>query len=300
VAHEKPQRLLAVLADPVFEADDPRLSQKKLEQNNAAQDVQAMLLTSAVKSITRAGDLPLARLPFTMQEAQAIVGSAPGNTGTMITGFAANRDLVIKGGLQPYRIVHFATHGVVNCEHPELSGIVLSMLNEQGERENGFLQLHDIYDLELSADLVVLSACRTGLGQDIRGEGLVGLTQGFFHRGANTVISTLWTIDDRASAELMKYFYEAMLQEGATSAAALRSAKQKLWNQKRWQSPYYWAAFVVQGDYRQTITVPSAPSHWPVKITAVIVLLLACGAFAVRRALFKPANSRKSSSTGSI
>jgi CHAT domain-containing protein len=152
----------------------------------------------------------------------------------MITGFAANRELVINGGLQPYRIVHFATHGVINCEHPELSGIVLSMLNEHGERENGFLQLHDIYRLELSADLVVLSACRTALGQNIRGEGLVGLTQGFFNRGANTVVSTLWTIDDRASAELMQHFYEAMLQEGATSAAALRSAKQKMWSQRRW------------------------------------------------------------------
>jgi CHAT domain-containing protein len=233
-------------------------------------------------------------LPFTFQEAEAIVKSAPENSGTMITGFAANRELVINGGLQPYRIVHFATHGVINCEHPELSGIVLSMLNEHGERENGFLQLHDIYRLELSADLVVLSACRTALGQNIRGEGLVGLTQGFFNRGANTVVSTLWTIDDRASAELMQHFYEAMLQEGATSSAALRSAKQKMWSQRRWQSPYYWAAFVVQGDYRQTIKAQNVRPRAAVKTTVIVIAVITCAALAIWLVHAKFQNSRKS------
>ena len=167
------------------------------------------------------------------------------------------------------------------------------MLNEHGERENGFLQLHDIYRLELSADLVVLSACRTALGQNIRGEGLVGLTQGFFNRGANTVVSTLWTIDDRASAELMQHFYEAMFQEGATSSAALRSAKQKLWSERRWQSPYYWAAFVVQGDYRQTIKAQNVRSQWPLKTAVIIIALITCSALAIWLVLAKQRNSRK-------
>jgi CHAT domain-containing protein len=277
------QQLLAVLADPVFESDDPRLQQNKKQKGTGQQpSIEGLLLRSALKSIVRGDNAHLSRLPFTLQEAEAIMTAAPQDAGTILTGFSANRNLVVNGGLREYRIIHFATHGVINCEHPELSGIVLSMLNERGEPENGFLQLHDIYRLELSADLVVLSACRTGLGQEIRGEGLVGLTQGFFYRGANIVVSTLWTIDDRASAELMQHFYEAILQEGVPSASALRSAKLKMLTQKRWQSPYYWAAFVVQGDYQHTIKLSARRSDWPVKTIVFVVLSAGIVAIAIR------------------
>ena len=113
------------------------------------------------------------------------------------------------------------------------------------------MRLHDIYNLKLSADLVVLSACNTGLGKDVKGEGLIGLTRGFMYAGAGGVAASLWKVDDDATAELMKNFYEGMFQRGLTPAAALREAQLGMWKQNRWHSPYYWAAFVLQGQYNQ-------------------------------------------------
>src|SRR5207253_1831184 len=122
-----------------------------------------------------------------------------------------------------------SAHGRVDRENPEMSGIVLSMVNRRGEQENGFLQLHDIYNLNLSAELVVVSACDSGLGKDIEGEGLVGLTRGFMYAGARSVVATLWQVDDAATAELMTRFYREMLVKGATPSAALRAAKVAVW-----------------------------------------------------------------------
>jgi CHAT domain-containing protein/predicted negative regulator of RcsB-dependent stress response len=272
-----PGKLVVVLADPVFEPDDPRFqSPGSTIQTGQAEHVEAVQLRASLRDVGEAGrNSTLSRLPFTLQEAKAIMAVAPADGRTMVTGFGASRSLAVGGGLSGYRVVHFATHGVINCQHPELSGIVLSMLNERGERENGFLQLHDIYRLDLSADLVVLSACSTGLGEEIRGEGLVGLTQGFLHTGANTVVASLWRVDDRATAELMQHFYQAMLEEGLTPAAALRDAKKALWREKRWHSPYYWAAFVLQGEYQQSIKPDAGQSNLPLKAFAIIILLTA-------------------------
>jgi len=152
--------------------------------------------------------------------------------------------------LAQYRFVHFATHGILNSEHPELSGIVLSLVDERGQRADGFLRLNEIYNLNLSADLVVLSACQTGLGKEIRGEGLVGLTRGFMYAGAPRVVASLWKVDDAATAELMKRFYQGMLKDNLAPAAALRAAKVEMWKQKRWSAPFYWAAFELQGEWK--------------------------------------------------
>jgi CHAT domain-containing protein len=139
---------------------------------------------------------------------------------------------------------------LLNNEHPELSGIVLSMMNEQAQPQDGFLRLHDIYNLELPVDLVVLSACNSGLGKQYRGEGLVGIVRGFMYAGAERVVASLWKVDDEATGELMKLFYHEMLKNGLTPAAALRQAQIELWRQKSWRSPFYWAAFVIQGDWQ--------------------------------------------------
>jgi CHAT domain-containing protein len=128
---------------------------------------------------------------------------------------------------------------------------VLSLFDQNGRPQEGFVRLHDIYNLRLSADLVVLSACNTGLGKDVKGEGLIGLTRGFMYAGAGGVAASLWKVDDDATAELMKHFYEGMFQRGLTPAAALREAQLGMWKQKRWHAPYYWAAFVLQGQYDQ-------------------------------------------------
>lgn len=150
-----------------------------------------------------------------------------------------------------YRILHLATHGLLNSAHPELSGIVLSLVDRQGQPQNGFLRLNEVYNLKLSADLVVLSACQTALGKEIRGEGLVGLTRGFMYAGAPRVLASLWKVDDRATAELMKQFYGAMLKgTGQRPAEALRAAQIAMWKTKGWEAPYYWGAFVLQGDWK--------------------------------------------------
>jgi CHAT domain-containing protein len=152
--------------------------------------------------------------------------------------------------LSQYRIVHFATHGLLNSEHPEFSGLVFSLVNERGKAQDGFLQLQDIYNLNLSADLVVLSSCETALGKEISGEGLVGLTRGFMYAGATRVVASLWNVSDAATARLMADFYRAMEHDGLRPAAALRSAQIQMWKQKRWSSPYFWAAFQIQGEWR--------------------------------------------------
>jgi CHAT domain-containing protein len=165
--------------------------------------------------------------------------------------FMASRTTALKPELGEYRIVHFATHGMLNNVHPQLSGIVLSLVDETGQQQDGFLRLQDIYNLKLSAELVTLSGCQTGLGKDIKGEGLIGLTRGFMYAGAPRIVASLWKVDDRATSELMKHFYQGMLGPEALSAArALRQAQLSIWKQKQWRAPYYWAAFVLQGEWK--------------------------------------------------
>lgn len=147
-----------------------------------------------------------------------------------------------------YRIVHFATHGLLNDQHPELSGVVLSLVDEQGRPQDGFLQLHEVYNLNLPAEVVVLSACKTALGKEMKGEGLVGLTRGFMYAGAARVVASLWSVDDQPTAEFMKRFYQEMLAKGQRPAAALRAAQVAMWQKKK--PPYYWAAFVLQGEWK--------------------------------------------------
>ena len=162
--------------------------------------------------------------------------------------FDASRELLTSGKLDQYRLLHFATHGMLNSRTPELSGLVFSLVDGNGQRQTGVLRLNDIYNLKLSADLVVLSACRTGLGKEVSGEGAVSLARGFMYAGAPRVISSLWAVNDLAASELMERFYQQMLVGSKTPAAALRAAQLALWKEKRWQSPYFWAGFVLQGE----------------------------------------------------
>ena len=199
--------------------------------------------------ILREGGLSFPRLLSSRQEAEAIIAAAC-RCRMSATDFEASRATATSPELGQYRIVHFATHGVLNSEHPALSGLVLSLVDEQGKPQDGFLRLHDIYNLNLPVDLVVLSACNTGLGKEVRGEGLVGIVRGFMYAGAARVVASLWKVDDEATAELMKRFYQQMLQGDMTAAAALRAAQVEMWQQKRWHSPYYWAAFVLQGEWK--------------------------------------------------
>lgn len=199
----------------------------------------------------RNGDLGIPRLEATRQEAAAIVAAAPEGTTLQAIGFDATRSAAMSAELGRYRIVHFATHGVSNIDSPAMSGILLSMFDDRGQAQDGFLRLHDIYDLDLSADLVVLSACNTALGKRIRGEGTVGIVRAFMYAGAERVVATLWKVDDEATRELMSRFYREMFEERRSPSAALRSAQLAMWRETEWRSPFFWAAFVLQGEWRE-------------------------------------------------
>lgn len=246
-------KAVAVLADPVFDAADERLASAKAGggAGRRAGTGAGRATLSALRDfegLTDGGGV--ARLPFSRREAEAIMASVPQGEGMLALGFRASRVTATAPELSQYRVVHFATHSLLNSEHPELSGVVLSLYDETGRPQDGFLQLHEVYNLRLRADLVVLSACQTALGKDVRGEGLVGLTRGFMYAGAPRVVASLWQVDDAATAELMGEFYRSMLGEGQRPAAALRSAQTKMLGRARWRSPYYWAAFTLQGEWR--------------------------------------------------
>jgi CHAT domain-containing protein len=203
-----------------------------------------------VRSARESGLRSLPRLPFTRREATAVLSLVPPAQRKEALDFNASRRAVLNADLGKYRFVHFATHGLLNSFHPELSGIVLSMVDDQGREQDGFLSTADVFNLSLAADLVVLSGCRTGLGKEIRGEGIAGLTRAFMYAGAPRVVASLWNVNDAATAPLMKRFYQEMLgPKRLAPAAALRAAQLSLQKEPRWSSPYYWAAFVIQGEW---------------------------------------------------
>ena len=240
---------VAVLADPVFESNDGRLlaAKRRPPQPSAGGGSEGRSPGATVEKLSRDGFV-LRRLPQTAEEAKAIRSAASPQEVLVAVGFDASRRTLLSPELKRYRIVHFATHGVLDNVHPELSGIALSQLDERGQAQDGMLRLHDIYNLRLPAELAVLSACDTGLGKDIRGEGLVGLTRGFMYAGVPRVVATMWKVDDFATSLLMESFYRHMFKEGLSPAAALRRAQLEMRSQGRWNNPFYWAAFMLHGE----------------------------------------------------
>jgi len=253
-------KILAVLADPVVDEHDPRLVQARSGEaragglraaertaSGASRAAPERSMNSYELSGRRNG---FSRLPFSREEADRITRLVSRDTCLEGTGFQASRATALSGELGRYRMVHFATHGLLNSEHPELSGLVLSLFDQFGKPQDGFLRLNEIYNLNLPADLVVLSACQTALGKQIRGEGMIGLTRGFMYAGSRRVVASLWQVDDLATAELMAHFYYGMLKEGLRAAEALRRAQLEIAKQTRWASPYFWAGFTLQGEWR--------------------------------------------------
>jgi CHAT domain-containing protein/tetratricopeptide (TPR) repeat protein len=265
------QKGIVVLADPVFAKDDPRVPLEARREGNQSIPEIAELQRSLRDIGGQDGELAFSRLPSTLQEARMIVKAAPLGSTEVVTGFQANKTAAMSLSFGQHKILHFATHGIINNEHPQLSGIVLSLVDQLGNTESGFLRLPDIYKLNLDSDLVVLSACRSGLGKQINGEGFVGLTRGFMYAGARTVIASLWKVDDEATAELMSHFYDDMLREHLRPAAALQKAKQTMQAHPRWHHPYYWAGFVLQGEYRQGIKITGSSTTDALLIAAIVV-----------------------------
>ena len=220
----RPPKLLAVVADPVFSGN------------------------LAPAALGRLGERSLAPLPHTRREAENILRWVPEEESLRALMFDASRETVLHGGLDRYRILHFATHALIDRKNPELSGLALSSVDEQGRPRDGLLRVGEIRGLDLPADLVVLSACRTALGREVRGEGLTSLAQAFFDAGAARVIVTLWDVEDASAAELMSRFYAGLLGEGLEPARALRRAQLSMLKEPRWRAPQDWAAFALQGS----------------------------------------------------
>jgi CHAT domain-containing protein/Tfp pilus assembly protein PilF len=222
---------IAVLADPVFSTADERVA------GSAFRGAEE-----------KSPSFP--RLQYSQSEAAAIAAQVTEGKPLLALGFSANRQDVLAGILKGYNCLHFSTHGVPDGEKPDRSAIVLSLVDREGKPIEGRLRAGEIAKLELPADLVVLSACRTGLGREVRGEGLVGLTQAFFCAGASRVMVSLWNVDDQATASLMGHFYQNLFQAHLSPAAALKEAQVWMWRQPRWNAPTYWAGFVLQGEWK--------------------------------------------------
>lgn len=239
---------LAVVADPIFALNDPRFSTTPQPTSSTPTN---SALTRAARNLGLGDSAKvLDRLKFTRDEADKIIALVPEAKRLEALDFDASRATATDPNLAQYQIIHLATHGLLDPINPELSGIVLSLYDQKGKPVDGFLRLQDIFNLNLPAELVVLSACETGLGKDVKGEGLVGLTRGFMYAGARRVVVSLWSVNDVATSEVMAKFYQKMLQEGQNPVSALRAAQLEMWKSQQWQSPYYWAAFTVQGDWR--------------------------------------------------
>lgn len=232
-------KTIAILADPVFESDPG------LRKDQPGDKV-------SIRDPRRGGQpdlLALHSLPFSREEAEAIAALVPEKDQRWVAlDYEASWANAMDGRLKSYRYVHFATHGILDTLRPELSRLALSLFNEKGERQNGSLTLQDVYNLELNAELVVLSACETALGKEVRGEGLIGMTRGFMYAGAARVMASLWSVDDRYTSKLMESFYRHLLKQGQDPAAALRQAQLEIARKR--PSPYYWAGFSLQGEWK--------------------------------------------------
>jgi CHAT domain-containing protein len=257
--HRPPSKTIAVLADPVFDANDPRMRRpqapasgtavKPAAQGAAGSSLRALENGDLRAAILRSsGAAEIARLPSTRREAESILALVPRAASRAAIGFDASREMALSPMLGDYRIVHFATHGYVDASDPRLSGLVLSLVDSRGAPQDGFLVPSDVDHMTLNADLVTLSACETALGEEIDGEGLLGLTRSFLNAGTQRVLSTLWRVDDDATASLMETFYRGILREGLPPGEALSRAQRAVRKNPRWRAPFYWAGFSLEGE----------------------------------------------------
>jgi CHAT domain-containing protein/tetratricopeptide (TPR) repeat protein len=233
---------VALVGDPVFSATDNRV---RVRERPAADSVTPTALEIALQDLNPSAS-SLARLLESREELLAIAALSPGEHVT-VTDFAANRTRAEHLLRENYPVVHFATHGILNSAHPELSGLVLSLLDENGYPQDGFLRLQDIYRMRIETDLIVLSACETARGPILEGEGLSGLALAFLNAGAVTVVASHWKVDDLATRLLMEEFYRALFLGNDNPTAALRRAQVSLWRRARTRSPFFWSAFEVYG-----------------------------------------------------
>lgn len=246
-------KILAAFGDPVFRSNYALFKNSASDESVAKATERDFEMDSDSRDPSKIQ--PLVYSKYELKNLSEIAGSSV----LVESGFDASRAMLEKTDFSKYTVLHFATHGLLNQKNPEQSGFYLSTVDASGHDQDGFITMEDVYNLRVPVALVVLSACRTGLGKEVRGEGLIGLTRGFMHAGASSVVASLWKVDDEATSELMKYFYTNMLKKGMRPAAALRDAQNTLRQNPQnpqWQSPHYWAAFTLQGEFKEPIRLP--------------------------------------------
>ena len=257
---DQPSKDLLVFSDPVFNASDDRLTGLQAAETSA--EPYRYRLVESFSS--------LSRLPGSKTEAET-VSSAVGRS-ELFMGFDATRDRLLSTDLADYKVIHLATHGFLDPERPELSSLIFSRYDNAGNQIDESVRMHDIYSIKLNADLVVLSACQTGTGKEIKGEGVMGLNAAFLQSGARSVVSTLWQVEDNAATELMKEFYGQMVSQGASPSAALRAAQIKLYNDPQFRSPFFWAAFTVHGDAAGPSPFKTYETRWLIATASIVIL----------------------------
>lgn len=251
-------KVLAAFGDPKFSENvqrtEPNSSGVPLVAANTEQDTRWRSALRDIELNRDSFDPSVVReLFYAKRELDNLRDVVAGEDALVVSQYDATRERFLGADLTQYAMLHFATHGYLDPKRPENSGFVLSTVDRDGKKLDGFVGLREIYELRAPVALVVLSACQTALGKDVRGEGLVGLTRGFMYAGASSVVASLWKVDDEATAELMKLFYTNLLQRGMKPAAALQAAQNSIRSEPRWRSPHYWAGFTLQGQHREVI-----------------------------------------------
>ena len=262
--HDRAGRAMLIVADPVFNSNDARAhgaassataETRGLGIQSALTDVAGQDASPTAES-TKMQGLPLARLAGTRTEAEQIVKLAKtsGTQADLWLDLDASEGNLETRDVSKYRVLHIATHGLLNAERPQFTGLVLSLIGNKSE--DGFLRTDEVFNLRLGSPLVMLSACETGLGKEKRGEGVMGLTRAFMYAGAPTVGVSLWSVADKSTAELMTDFYKRLLatkpasSSGVSASAAMRDAQLAMIAGKKYSAPFYWAPFVLVGDWR--------------------------------------------------
>lgn len=252
-------KAMLIIADPVFNSNDAR-AQKKPAAPASDAEARGLGIASALTDVSGSAPpapagqiegLPLARLSGTRTEADQIskLAKASGGQADVWMDLDANEDNLDTRDVTKYRVIHVATHGLLDAERPQFTGVVLSLVGNK--THDGFVRTDEVFNLRLGSPLVMLSACETGLGKEKRGEGVMGLTRAFMYAGAPTVGVSLWSVADKSTADLMTDFYKRLLSagEGTTSSSALRGAQLAMITGKRYSAPFYWAPFVLVGDW---------------------------------------------------
>jgi CHAT domain-containing protein len=249
-------RNLLVIADPIFNSNDPRLKGNSAVQASGEARGLGLGLESAISDVTDSSTpavgLQLARLTGTRTEAEEIAKTARtgGGQPDLWMDLNASEDNVRSRDMNNYRVIHIATHGLLDAQRPQFTGVILSLVGNKSN--DGFLRTDEIFNLRMNPALVMLSACETGLGKEKRGEGVIGLTRAFMYAGAPTVGVTLWSVADKSTADLMTDFYKRFLGAGAGAAAptAMRNAQLSMISAKKYSAPFYWAPFVLVGEWK--------------------------------------------------